>query len=96
LKIAREVPTKFGDKIDILINDKYAFELKVPESRTVLRNLGAQIEEYVEQYPLLCAVIFDNQELNLSTVIDEYADKYKRNCNVQSIILRGTKRVEPT
>lgn len=91
-KIVREVPTQHGDFIDMVIDDKYAFELKVPDSRSVLRNLGAQLEEYVEQYPLLCAVIFDNQSWNLSETINEYLDRYKRNYGVRSIVLRGEKR----
>lgn len=90
-KIAREVQTKFGDKIDILIDDKFAFELKVPEVRTSLRNLGAQLEEYSEVYHNLCAVILDIQTLD-PEIINEYADRYKRNYGVQTILLRGIKR----
>lgn len=89
-KISREVQTKFGDKIDILIDDKYAFELKVPEVRTTLRNLGAQLEEYVEVYPNLCTVILDIQALE-SDVINEYVDRFKKNYGVQTILLSGTK-----
>jgi len=94
-KISREVSTKYGDRIDIVIDDAYAFELKVPETRAALRNLSAQLEEYVEQYPNLCAVIYDNQEKNLSQTIIDYADKYKRNYGVQTIIVTGTKGQRP-
>ena len=93
-KIMRQVKTKFGDELDILIDDKYALELKVPTTRTVLRNLSAQLEEYKEQYPFVCAYIFENQELNLSNVITEYADKFKRDFGVPSIIFKGEKRGE--
>jgi hypothetical protein len=90
-KISREVITKRGDKLDIVVDDKYVFELKVPADRTVLRNLGAQLEEYVEEHPNICAVIFESDGTNLSTIINDYADKYKRDYGIRTIILRGTK-----
>lgn len=95
-KIEREVTTKNNDLLDILVDEKYAFELKVPTDKTVMRNLGAQLGEYVEQYPNLCAIIFDNQNQNLTETIKEYADIYKRNYHVPSIILQGIKRKEPS
>ena len=94
-KIVREITTKHGDRIDVLIEDKYALELKIPDDRTKLRNLGAQIEEYVEQYPNLCAIIYDDQEKNLTQTIEDYVDKYKQNYGVPSIIIRGRKGIRP-
>tara|TARA_Y100001936_G_C15951667_1_gene600533 strand:+ start:259 stop:1053 length:795 start_codon:yes stop_codon:yes gene_type:complete len=94
-KIVREITTKHGDRIDVLIEDKYALELKIPSDRTTLRNLGAQIEEYVEQYPNLCVVIYDDQEKNLTQTIEDYVDKYKQNYGVPSIIIRGHKGIRP-
>ena len=94
-KIVREITTKHGDRIDVLIEDKYALELKIPDDRTKLRNLGAQIEEYVEQYPNLCAIIYDDQEKNLTQIIEDYVDKYKQNYGVPSIIIRGRKGIRP-
>lgn len=91
-KIEREVTTKNGDLLDILVDEKYAFELKVPTDKTMMRNLSAQLEEYVEQYPNLCAIIFDNQNQNLTETIKEYTDRYKRNFHVPSIILEGVKQ----
>lgn len=92
-KIRRQVPIKSGDILDILVDDSYVFELKVPKNRTDLRNLGAQLEEYKEEYPNLCAIIFElEEELNLSDDITEYIDKYKRNHGVQSIIFGGKRR----
>ena len=78
-----------------MIEDKYALELKIPDDRTKLRNLGAQIEEYVEQYPNLCAIIYDDQEKNLTQTIEDYVDKYKQNYGVPSIIIRGRKGIRP-
>jgi len=93
-KISRQVRTRSGDDLDILIDDKFALELKVPTDRTVLRNLNAQLREYKEEYPFLCAYIFDNQNLNLSNIINEYVDKYKRDLAVPSIVFHGEKRGE--
>jgi len=91
-KIRRQVTIQGNDILDILVDDKYAFELKVPRTRSDLRNLGAQLEEYQEQYPNLCAVIFDVDESNLTQDIMDYSDKYKRNYGISSIILGGRKR----
>lgn len=93
-KVEREVRTKQGDLLDIVIDDKYVFELKVPKNRTQLRNLSAQIEEYTEQYPNLCVVIADiskadvDEELesNLTQNIREYTDKYKVKFGIQTLI----------
>ena len=49
-KVDREVRTKSGDKIDILIDDNYVLELKVPSGKDSLRSLSAQIEESIEHY----------------------------------------------
>ncbi len=91
-KISRQVEISPNERLDILIDDKYAFELKVPDSRSVLRNLGAQIEEYSQKYPQICAVVFDDVSKNLTNEIEEYVDKYKRNYGIPTIVLRGEKR----
>ena len=92
-KIRRQVTIQGNDRLDILIDDKYAFELKVPKQRTDLRNLGAQLEEYKEMYPNVCGIIFEDiAEGNLSQDIRDYMDKYKRNYGIDTIILGGTKR----
>lgn len=96
-KVQRQLTTKNGDQLDIVVNDKYVFELKVPRNRTHLRNLSAQIEEYVEQYPNLCVVIADISRLqmdgsgdvieaNLTQNIREYADKYKTKFGVETLV----------
>jgi len=100
-KVEREVITKNNDKLDILIDNKYVFEIKVPKNRTELRNLNAQIEEYIEQYPKLCVVIADiskvdetdeSIESNLTQNIKEYSDKYKVKHGVQTLIFDIGKR----
>jgi len=99
LKIEREVLAKSGDKLDIVIDNDYVLELKVPKNRTHLRNLSAQLEEYAEEYPNLCAVIADisdqvsisndgtELEARLTENINEYSDRYFRKYKVPSIIL---------
>lgn len=96
-KIERQLTTKNGELLDIVIDNKYVFELKVPRNRTHLRNLSAQIEEYIEQYSNLCVVIADTSriqedskgepvEANLTQHIKEYADKYKVKYGVQTLV----------
>ena len=95
LKIEREVIAKSGDKLDIVIDNDYVLELKVPKNKTHLRNLSAQLEEYAEEYPNLCAVIADTsgrvlpdgKTLDITEEINEYADKYYRKFKVPSIVL---------
>ena len=91
-KIRRQITIQGNDRLDVLIDDKYAFELKVPKARSDLRNLGAQISEYQEKYPNICSVIYDLDDLNLSQDIVDYVDKYKRDCGITSVILGGRRR----
>jgi len=96
MKIERQQHTQRDERLDIIVDDKYVFEIKVPRNRTTLRDLTAQLAEYKEQYPNICAIIADvskvepdeNSELesNLSQSIKEYADKYKTNLGIQTII----------
>ena len=101
MEVEREVQTQMKDEIDILVEGKYAFELKVPKSRSELRNLSAQLEEYLEEYPKLCVVIADTSGrvlsderiLNVTEVINEYTDKYKVKFGIQSLIFKiGTRK----
>jgi len=102
-KIEREVSTKAGDKLDIVIDGKFVFELKVPRGKTDLRNLSAQLEEYQEEYPNVCAVIADISRIvdlddpdpveeNLTQRISEYADKYKLKLGIPTLTLNVIKR----
>ena len=107
-KVEREVTTKRGDKIDILIDDNYVLELKVPSGKDSLRSLSAQIEEYMEEFPLLAVVIADksdlvsdqddhefydpNLEKGLTQKIREYADKYKIKYGVRTLVFNVKKR----
>ena len=107
-KIEREVITKGDNKIDILIDDNYVLELKVPSGKDSLRSLSAQIEEYMEEFPLLAVVIADKSDLvsdqddsefydpdlekGLTKKIIEYADKYKVKYGIKTLIFSVKKR----
>ena len=107
-KIEREVITKRDNKIDILIDDNYVLELKIPSGKDSLRSLSAQIEEYMEEFPLLAVVIADKSDLvsdkddsqfydpdlekGLTKKIIEYADKYKVKYGIKTLIFSVKKR----
>ena len=70
-------------------------ELKVPRSRDDLRNLGAQLEEYKEDFPYVCAVIafVDAKDYHVTqNDITTYVDKYKSKYNVPSVVKDVKKR----
>jgi len=91
--VQREQPLKnVRGNIDIVVDGKFAIEVKVPNSRTELRNLTAQLEEYKEEYPEICAVILDNKQLKLTNEIKSYVEKYKTKLGIESVILTGKKR----
>ena len=83
-------------------------ELKVPSGKDSLRSLSAQIEEYMEEFPLLAVVIADKSDLvsdkddsqfydpdlekGLTKKIIEYADKYKVKYGIKTLIFSVKKR----
>ena len=107
-KVDREHKTKSGDKLDMLIDDNYVLELKVPSSKESLRALLAQIDEYMEEFSLLAVIIADKSALvlndedkemydpkfdkKLTQRIREYADKYKVKFGVRTLIFTVKKR----
>ena len=91
--VEREVSLKeVRDTIDVLVDGKYAIEAKIPNSRTELRNLSAQLEEYQEEYPNIIAFILNNEEKNLSEDIEYYTKRFKSKLNIESIVKTGKKR----
>ncbi len=93
-KIDREVVLQNGDRVDIVIDDRFVLELKVPTDRIYLRNLTAQLEEYLEEYDFLGVVIADvTEELeekekdSMTQNINEYVDRFKSKYGVQSVVL---------
>ena len=113
-EVAREIPMQEGSGeknfIDIVIDNVYALEVKLPTTRTQLRNLKGQLEEYKESYPFLGVVIGDKTELvtdssdtefydskfepNLPVWIKEYTDKYKFYLGIRSVVFNIVKRRE--
>ncbi len=84
--IQREVYIGRGNRVDVVVQQRFAFELKVPRNRIDLRNLEAQLSEYAETYQNICAVILI-LEPSLLKIAQEYAGKYQTNCNARTIIL---------
>ena len=113
-EVAREIPMQEGSGeknfIDIVIDNVYALEVKLPTTRTQLRNLKGQLEEYKESYPFLGVVIGDKTELvtdssdtefydskfepNLPVWIKEYTDKYKVDLGIRSVVFNIIRRGE--
>ncbi len=97
-KIEREFDTKMKNELDIIVDGKFVFELKVPTSRAVLRDLGAQLEEYQEEYPNICAIIADTSEIDegvekgMPQHIKQYSDKYKVKYGIQTLMFKIKKR----
>jgi len=88
--IRRKFRTKNGNEVDILIDQLYCLELKVPDSKTQLRNLSAQVEEYQEEYEV-GIIIYEDESLNLSETIQEYKKIYKKKYDIDTIIYSGKK-----
>jgi hypothetical protein len=91
-QVVREEIIETGDRPDIIIDNKYVLEIKVPRDKSALRELLGQLDEYHEVYPDVCAVIFDDTTLELSETIREYAKRYLEKYDIPTVILRGKKR----
>ena len=112
-EVEREVSMHEGSRernfIDIVVDNVYALEVKLPTTRTQLRNLKGQLEEYQEKYPFLGVVIGDKTKLatdsesefydsqfeeNLPVWIKEYTDKYKVDLGIRSVVFNIIRRGE--
>ena len=113
-EVEREVPMLEGSRernfVDIVVDNVYALEVKLPTTRTQLRNLKGQLEEYQESYPFLGVVIGDKTKLvtdssdtefydskfepNLPVWIKEYTDKYKVDLGIRSVVFNIIRRGE--
>jgi hypothetical protein len=95
-KIKRQEGIKSNDQLDIVVDDTFVFELKVPKNRTDLRNLIAQLEEYVEEYPYICVIIADisgtsdtnERTINVSDDIESYKIKYKEKFDIDTLVYK--------
>lgn len=86
--IQREVSIGRGNRVDVVVQQRFAFELKVPRNRIDLRNLESQLSEYVETYQNICSIVLILDQ-SLLAIAQEYAGKYQTNCNARTIILGG-------
>ena len=103
-KVERQVGTISGGRPDIVVDNKYALELKVPKQRADLRDLTGQLEEYAEEYSYLCAIIANTSEsgsditivdqkiAEMSQIIKEYVDRYRAKLSVPSLVFDVKKR----
>lgn len=90
-KIEREVESRAG-KVDIVIDGKYAIELKLAKNSQTLRNLYAQLVEYQEVYPQIAALLLNDIEKSNIETIKEYAKKYDEKLKIPTIIVQGRMR----
>jgi len=85
-KIKRQVATRKGT-IDLVIDDKYAIELKIAHNKSRLRDLKGQIHDYLKVFDDLAVIILDVGELKRSE-IKEYVDDYQE-LGAKVIVLEG-------
>ena len=91
--VEREVQLKdVRDSVDILVDKKYAIEVKIPANRIELRNAYAQLKEYQEEFPSIIVFILDNEDKNLTNDIITYTKKYRTELGIESVIKIGQKR----
>jgi len=88
-KIKRQVETPKG-KIDIVIDNLYAIELKIADRRGKLRDLVGQVHSYKKVYSEVAVILLDVGKMSRSE-IKEYVDDYE-NLGVKTIILEGVLR----
>jgi len=88
-RIKRQVETPKG-KIDIVIDNRYAIELKIADSRGKLRDLVGQVHSYKKVYSEIAVILLDVGKMS-SPEIKEYIDDYE-NLGVKTITLGGVLR----
>ena len=86
--IRRKFRTEKNNEVDIMIDQLYGLELKVPKNSTQLRNLGGQVEEYQEEYEM-AIIIYEDESLNISETIQEYVKNYKKKYDIDTIVYPG-------
>lgn len=88
-RIKRQVDTPKG-KIDIVIDNRYAIELKIADGKGKLRDLVGQVHSYKKVYNEVAVILLDVGKMSRSE-IKEYVDDYE-NLEVKTIILEGVLR----
>lgn len=72
-------------KIDLVIDEEIAIELKIADSRANVRSLSGQIEDYLEDFTKLIVVILDVDKV---PDLDDYVKRFKKK-GVKVIVLSG-------
>jgi hypothetical protein len=73
---------------DIIINGKYALEVKIAKNQAALTYLTGELIRYSKHYPNIAAIILNAGKVPES-LLKEYASVYASNANVQTIFING-------
>ncbi len=86
--IQEQVPTPYG-RIDLVLFNKYALELKLATNKNNLRDMEGQLRDYKKAYPSLAAIILRvNVDYNdMNYYIGEYAKD-----DIKSVVIEGQLR----
>jgi len=85
-KVERQIETREG-KIDIVISNRYALELKIADSKGKLRDLFGQLYSYKKVYNDVAVVLLDVGKMSHHE-IKKYTDDYGK-LGVKTVILAG-------
>lgn len=88
-RIRRQVETPKG-KIDLVIDEKYAIELKIAEGKGKLRDLVGQAHSYKKVFNNVAIILLDVGKMSRSE-IKEYVEDYE-GLGVKTLILEGVLR----
>lgn len=88
-RVQRQVETHEG-KIDLVVDGKYALELKIAEVKSVLRDLVGQVHSYKKVYDDVGVVLLDVKTLHRPE-IDNYIRDYEK-FGVKTVLLTGVLR----
>jgi len=88
-RIRRQVETPKG-KVDLVIDEKYAIELKIADGKGKLRDLVGQVHSYKKVFNNVAVILLDVGKMSRSE-IKEYIDDYE-GLGVKTLILEGVLR----
>ena len=91
--VQEQVPTPYG-RIDVVLLNKYALELKLATNKNNLRDMEGQLRDYKKAYPNLAAIILRvNVDYNdMNYYIGEYAKDEIKSITIEGQLRSGRKR----
>ena len=91
--VQEQVPTPYG-RIDVVLLNKYALELKLATNKNNLRDMEGQLRDYKKAYPNLAAIILRvNVDYNdMNYYIGEYAKDEIKSITIEGHLRSGRKR----